>query len=250
MVAPLLLAPARHWFRWLVLGLAVVLLAGCRVDVVVDIRVHDDGGGTVTAAVGLDDDALARVGNLERQLRAEDLAAAGWAVAAPTREGDRTWIRATKEFDDAEAGEAALAELTGSDGPFRDFDVTVDEGVFGKTYEVTGTVDLRDGPAAFGDDELRAALGGDPFGGTLEVIEREEGRSVAEMVEFAVRVHLPGQDEPTVYSPRFTDGEPTAIEASSTSRSALATVAIWSVVAVVAVVGLVALRQGFRRVGR
>ena len=80
--------------------------------------------------------------------------AAGWAVTAPAREGDRTWVRASKSFSTPEEGTAVLAELTGPQGPFRDFVVKVDDGAFGTDYSVHGVVDLTGGPAAFGDQEL------------------------------------------------------------------------------------------------
>jgi hypothetical protein len=227
----------------------LVVGAGCQLDVAVDVRVNEDGSGSVTAGVGLDDDALGRVGNLDRQLRVDDLAAAGWAVTAPIREGDLTWVRATKNFASPDEAGVVLSELTGSAGPFREFAVRVDDGMFGRDYEVAGTVDLREGPAAFGDEELSAALGGDPFGGTLEVIEREEGQPVAEMVDFRVTVQLPGA-EPKVFTPGFADADATAVEASSSTRNAWSTVAIWLVIGLVVVVGIVVLRQGFRRVNR
>jgi len=243
------LAPRRRLLG--VLGLlALALVCGCQLDVAVDVRVNEDGSGSVTVGVGLDDAAVARVGNLDRQLRVDDLAAAGWAVTAPIREGDLTWVRATKGFSTPDEASVVLSELTGSAGPFRDFEVRVDEGMFGTDYEVSGTVDLRDGPSAFGDEELSVALGGDPFGGTLEVIEREEGRPIAEMVRFGVAIDVPGQAEPAVFTPGFADAEPTQIDVSSSSGNPLSTVAIWSVIGIVVVVGVVVLRQGFRRVNR
>ena len=53
------------------------LLAGCQVDLHVDVQVNEDGSGSVTVAAGLDDAALARVGNLDQQLRVDDLEAGG-----------------------------------------------------------------------------------------------------------------------------------------------------------------------------
>lgn len=236
--------------RLVLLLVALCLLAGCQIDLTVDIRLNDDGSGRVTVGAGLDDDALARTGNLERQLRADDLRAAGWDVSGPVREGDLTWVRASKAFTTPDEAGVVLAEVTGDGGPFRDFAVRVDEGMVGRDYAVTGTVDLTQGPQAFGDDELSAALGGDPFGGTLEAIEREEGRPISEMVEFHVSVELPGTDAPTVYTPSFTDAQPTEISATSSQRSSVASFAIWGLVALVGVIALVALRKGFKRINR
>jgi hypothetical protein len=230
--------------------LALVLLTGCQVDLHVDVQVNTDGSGSVTVAAGLDDGALARVGNLQQQLRVDDLEAAGWAVTAPTVEGDRTWVRASKSFSTPEEGTAVLAELTGPQGPFHDFVVKVDDGAFGTDYGVHGVVDLTGGPAAFGDQELTTLLGGDPFGGTLTSIERAEGRSVADMVDFQVSVSLPGAGTPTVYRPSFGDEAATQVAVSSSQRSGAATVAIWALLGLVAIVGVVVLRVGFKRVSR
>jgi hypothetical protein len=231
---------------------AIGLLVGCQVDLTVGIRVDEDGSGTVTVAAGLDDDALARAGNLEGQLRVEDLRAAGWAVTAPAREDEITWVRASKDFSSPGQAAEVLAEVTGPDGAFRDFEVRVDDGTFGSDYSVTGTVDLTDGPIAFGDAELAAVLGGDPFGGTLQAIEREEGRPVAEMVQFGVVVELPDDSSSRTFSftSSFGEEQPTEIAASTSRRNGWATFAIWGLVALVGVIVLVVLRQAFRRINR
>lgn len=230
--------------------LAAALLAGCQLDVVVDVDVEEGGSGSVTVGVGLDDAALARAGDLERQLRVDDLAAAGWSVTPPVDEGDRTWVRATRAFADPEEAAVVLAELTGPEGPFRDFALDVDDGVFGTDYRLRGVVDLTGGPEAFGDEELAAALGGDPFGGTIQDIEQDEGRPIADMVDFQVAVSLPGTSDPEVFRAGFADAEPTEVDASSSTRSPVATAAVWVGVAAVGLVGLVLLRQAFRRTHR
>jgi hypothetical protein len=237
-----------RWLRAFVVLAVVMLLASCQVDLHVDVQVNEDGSGSVTVGAGFDDAALARVGNLDQQLRTGDLEAAGWGVTAPTREGDRTWVRASKTFATPAEGEAVLAEVTGPTGPFRDFALRVDDGTFGTEYAVQGTVDLTGGPQAFGDDELRSLLGGDAYGGTLTSLEQDEGRPATEMVDFQVTVRVPG--ETAVYAPSFADPEPTEISVSSSQRSGLASIAIWGLVALVGVVALVVLRQGFRRVNR
>jgi hypothetical protein len=237
---------ARLCRRLAVLGLLVMVAAGCQMQVAVDIQVADDGSGVVIVGVGLDDDALARVGDLQRQVRVDDLRVAGWEVSDPAKEPDGlTWVRASKPFADPEAAAGVMAELTGPGGAFRDFTVTREEDLLGVTTEVTGTVDLTGGPAVFSDEALANALGGDPFGGTLAAIEQEEGRPVSEMVDFQVTVSVPGAS-PTVVTPSFTDAEPTQIAVSSTTGSWVSKLWIWAVVVAVGLVALIALRRAFR----
>lgn len=226
----------------------VLVVTGCRMQVAVDIAVDEDGGGMVTVGVGLDDDALDRVGDLRRQVRVDDLVSAGWEVSDPQKDLDGlTWIRARKPFRDPAEATAVLGELTGPDGAFRDFTVSRDDGLLGTTYRVKGTVDLTAGPQAFSDAELAAALGGDPFGGTLTAIEQEEGASVGEMVDFRVTVALPSAS-PRSYTASFDDDRPTSVDASSTVSSPAATLLVWLLIAAVGFAVLVALRQAFRRV--
>lgn len=226
----------------------VVLLTGCQVDLQVGVKVHDDGSGSVTVAAGLDAAALARVGHLDQQLRTDDLEASGWVVTAPSREGDRTWIRATKSFDTPDEGSAVLGELTGVDGPFRGFRVDKSDSTFATDYAVDGVVDLTGGPQAFGDDELRALLGGDAYGGTLGAIEQAEGRPIADMVSFQVVVELPGATK--TYTASFADHEPTQVAAHSSQRGALTSLFILVLVGLVGVIALVMLRRGYKRDGR
>ncbi|WP_208027607.1 hypothetical protein [Rhabdothermincola sediminis] len=226
----------------------VVALTGCRMQVAVDIAVDDAGSGTVTVGIGLDDDALARVGDLRRQLRVDDLQHTGWEISEPQEEPDGlTWVRARKAFDDPAGATAVLSELTGPDGAFRGFTVGEEAGVLGTTYRVEGTVDLTAGPEAFSDAELAAALGGDPYGGTLAAIEREEGQRVADMVEFRVNVALPNASTKS-YVASFDDEHPTSIDASSTVNSKAAVLLVWTLVAAAGLVALVALRRAFGRV--
>lgn len=247
--SPAVLAPLRRRIAPLLLLLPLlVLLAACQMQVAVDVTVEEDGSGLVSVGVGLDDDALARAGNLDEQLRVDDLRAAGWYVAPPAREGDVTWVRASKAFSTPEQAASVLGEITGPDGALRDFEVGREEGTFGTTYTVDGIVDLTAGPATFSDAELAAALEGEPFGGLIQAIEAEEGRPISEMVTFRVTTDLPGAAAPQVYEASFADAEPTVVDSSSTQSSAWATAWIWILAVLVGAIVLVVLRQGFRRV--
>lgn len=190
-----MLARRRRPLRLLALLAAVVVVAaGCRVQLVTTVQVDDDGSGTVTQAIGFDDAALARVGDLSQQLQVDDLEQAGWTVDAPVKEGDTTWVRAHRGFDDADEANAVLAQLSGPDGPYKDLYVTRRAGLLSTTTEVTGTLDLSGGVAVFGDQQLTAALGGDPSGGFVGQVEAAEGRPVSEMVDVVLGVDLPHRD--------------------------------------------------------
>ncbi len=174
---------------------AVVVAAACQVRVDTTVTVEPDGSGTVTQAVGFDAAALARVGDLDQQLRVADLEAAGWTVDDPVVEDGMTWVRAHHAFADADEANVVLAQLSGPDGPYEDLAVTRTSSVISTTTELTGTMDLSAGVAMFGDPQLNQTLGGDGSGGLVAKIEAEEGRPVGEMVDVSMTVDLPGADE-------------------------------------------------------
>ena len=78
------------------LGL-VLALAGCRMDVNVGIDVAEDGSGTVSVAVGVDDDLFARVPGAADRVHLDDLSAAGWEVTGPAKESGRQHVGASVE---------------------------------------------------------------------------------------------------------------------------------------------------------
>jgi FMN phosphatase YigB (HAD superfamily) len=226
-----------------------LVLAGCRVAVDVTVDVNEDGSGSVRVGVGLDDAAMARIPDLAEQLQTDDLAAAGWKVDGPEKEGDGlTWVRASKPFADPDQLGAIIEEISGPEGPFRDFTLSRTRSFGETTIELSGTVDLSEGPQAFSDEQLAELLGGDPFGGNLEQIEQEEGKPVPEMVDFTVTADLPGA-EPVSVQPSFADTEPTELTASSTETRWAAR--LWAFAAVLLAVGaIVVLVLGMRRSAR
>jgi hypothetical protein len=227
------------------LAAAVVVAAGCQVQLVTTVQVDPDGSGSVTQAIGFDDAALARVGNVDEQLHVGDLEQAGWTVDEPVKEGDTTWVRAHRAFDDADEANAVLAQLSGPEGPYRDLYVTRRAGLLSTTTEVTGTLDLSGGVAIFGDQQLTDALGGDPSGGLVARVEAEEGRPVSDMVDVVLTVDLPDAEESIQGRPG--DG-PQTLEVSSTD-SHLLSVAFKALIVVLVVLtgAVIALRARVRR---
>jgi hypothetical protein len=182
-----------RWIRRVVVLLALVALAGCRVDSSVEVDVADNGSGTVTVKVSLDDAALARVGDLAGQLRTQDVTAAGWTVSGPSKLGDgRTWITASKPFASPEQLTSVLVEVAGPDGVLRDVTLVRSSGFARRSWDLTATIDLSKGANAFSDGEVAALLGGLPLGRDQARLDADAGGPVAAATSFAFVVGLPG----------------------------------------------------------
>jgi hypothetical protein len=175
-------------------GLAL-LLAGCKVETTVDVDVDADGTGRVRAEVALDRDAARQVPDLAKQLRVDDLRAAGWQVDDPRKAaGGGVAVAAVKRFRTPAEAAQAIEELSGPTGPFRDFELQRDRSFLKTKTALTGTVDLRGGVEGFGDDTLRERLGGSALGVDPAELEQRLGTPLAEVFLFDVAVHLPGHD--------------------------------------------------------
>jgi len=190
--------------------LLVLLASGCQVQIHTTVTMLENGHGTVTQAVGFDDAALRRVGNLDEQLRVDDLTQAGWTVDPAVTEGDTTWVRAHHGFSSPQEATALVGQLSGPDGPYRDVVVERSEGLLSATYSVAGVIDPTAGFRMFGDPELVSVMGGDGSGGLLDRIAKEEGRPAADMVSIAFTSELPGISRTTEVV--FSDPNPSAFE--------------------------------------
>lgn len=234
-------------FRLVLVALLVLLLGtGCEIDVGVGLDVAEDGSGQVEVAVTLDADAASRVADLAGQLRVDDLVAAGWTVEGPRSEpGGGVVITASKPFARLDDAEGVLEEISGLDGPFRDFNLRREPSFLTTTYRFDGVVDLRDGIEGFSDEGLRQRLEGSGFGlGTAE-IEELTGAPVGETFNFEVRARLPGTSDADaeVWTPVV--GERTALTASSQLVHGLRLASL--LVGAVAALGLVAVLAARRR---
>jgi hypothetical protein len=175
----------------------VALLAwsatACHVTLAAGVDVARDGSGRVTAGIGLDADALKELGDPVAALRVDDLRQAGWQVEPPRREDDGlTWVRAFKPFADPEQAATIMAELSGPDGPFRDFRIVRTKSLTRSKTTFTGTLDLSRGLAGLSDPELAATLGDVDLGLDLEGLRRRFGDQLARTVTVQVTAGLPG----------------------------------------------------------
>lgn len=254
---------AHRLVRWALLVVAVLGTGtGCRVDTRLDVAVATDGSGTVTVTVELDEDAAARVPELDEQLEVDDLVAAGWEVVGPTEgPGGGATIVASKPFAGAERAAGVLAEVSGADGPFRDLQVERAPTLVNDEWDLTGVVDLTAGLAAFSDPALRASLDGTDVGLTEAQLVDAIGGPIAEAFTFAVAVELPGtvtantgevsagvdgRGGEAVWRPML--GDELAIEATgaSVNTASVAWLAVAGV-AVLVLVGVLADRERRRR---
>lgn len=224
----------------------VLVAVGCRVQIETKVDVELNGKGTITQGIGFDDAALKRVGDPVRALRADDLKQAGWEVEPVSKEGELTWIRVRHSFASPEEGTALLAQLSGPDGPYRNMLIQRTDGFLSTSVKVTGEVDTTAGLDMFGDQQLASALGGDPSGGLLAKIEKEENAAPESMIALDLVVN-PGATSKT-YSASFSDAEVQKVKVSSSKDKFLQILeTLFVLVLVAATAAVIGLRIRKRR---
>jgi hypothetical protein len=184
--------------RLLVVVVACLLLAGCKVDTSLTINVHDDGSGSVRVRVALDADAVQNAqaggGMLEDRVRLGDLQAAGWTVTPWRRAPDRSaTVSLRKNF--ANAGDLAgvIAELSGKDGPLRRVTLERNRGFLSTEYKVTGAADLSKLTAGIADDpEVVAQLTGQRV--DVAQIDQRLAQQINDAFRLRIRFVFPGGD--------------------------------------------------------
>jgi hypothetical protein len=247
--------------------LAVVLgTSACRVQTDIGVTVKENGSGTVSVAVGFDDDALRRTPSLLQSLRTDDLKAVGWTVVGPLKAADKlTHVEVSKNFANPDEAAKIFTELSGNNGPFRDFAITRTRSFAHTKFTFTGTVDFTGGLESFSDSELAAQLDGKPLGDDLQAIEQRIGEPLDDVFQFRISVHLPGEvrsNAPVqlagnaVWQPRLSQAGPMQLRASSTSTrwqtlvpTVIAIAAAIALVVVLALRGVSALRRRTRSAG-
>lgn len=238
---------------------AVVLLAGCRVDVVVDLTMKDDGTGQVAVTATADADVVEQAPGLAEDLRFDDAIAAGWTVEGPSPAADGG-LTATLRHSFTSAEEAA-ALLRSVGAPFADVGLSRTTADDATETRVTGSLTLPSGFDSFADAELLQAVGGTPFADDLAAA----GATPASSMSVVLRATLPGDVEDTTAEQadralRWTaplDGsaldiatrtvqQPRSTWASVLAVVALAGLVVWTLLAVAVIIAVVRIR-GRRR---
>lgn len=113
---------------WRLAILIALITASCRIEANLDLVIDDDGSGTYTAEVGLDEElqqALAAFGDPDEILSTLDFGVPN-ATTSERVEGDMTYSVVSATFDDASELTEMIQE--GVDGnPFDRFEITVDD---------------------------------------------------------------------------------------------------------------------------
>jgi hypothetical protein len=175
------------------LVVALLLVSGCRLDVVASTELAQDGTGTLTLAFRMDDELLTELDALGIDPTIEVTALAseleGWQLERTVDEQAAITIELTREFQDpAEVGEVlrALASGLASDDPALLLDLDLDVADDGSA-RVDGVVAFRP-PATVG-----AQLDGEMLGPS-----RDELATMTEQVVVPrLEVTLPGPTERT-----------------------------------------------------
>lgn len=183
-------------FRFLVLiGLALFLLSGCKVDIRIDISAEDTGAGTIQITLDADNVLVTMVPGLASDVRYDDLIASGWTVEGPIQVNNGG-LRIILKYAFASPAEAtrALSQINGPNGPL--IDAELKRTVNGRQVATTldATAQVIGGLEAFSDAALTAAIGETPWLGTARKLEIE---NPAQALSITVVVRLPGDIKKT-----------------------------------------------------
>jgi hypothetical protein len=204
--------------RPFLLVILVLLAAGCRLDVGVDVAMQLDGSGTVTVTAAADAELVAAAPSAFADIRLDDVEQAGWTTLGPTKGADGSLtLTLTKPFTTPAEANSILAELNGPDGPLRDLTVALDQSFATVSSSLTGSVGLTGGLGAFSDAALAQALGSAPLANLVAA-------PVDQVVGLTVTARFPGQVTDTngkqaadgasvTWRPSLADGATTAIDA-------------------------------------
>lgn len=180
------------------LGIALVLLTGCKVDIRIDVSAEDTGSGAIQVTVDADNVVVAMVPGLATDVRYDDLVASGWTVEGPIQVNNGG-LRIILKYDFESPAEAtrALNQINGPNGPL--INAELKRTVNGRQVATTldATAQIIGGLEAFSDAALTAAIGETPWLGTARKLEVE---NPAQALTVTLVARLPGEIKKTTGS--------------------------------------------------
>ena len=175
---------------------ASFLLAACRVDTAVVLRVNSNGSGRVLLQVHLDKAAVTAAEvdgrTLETALRLGDLSAAGWHISKWRRADSGASLIAWHYFEKPLDIKAILNEITGADSSFfRKFAVVHKSGALVDKYSAEIEIDPRSLKLELTSDagisDALRNVGVDP-----EIVETSLNERAGRDLHFSLKANLPG----------------------------------------------------------
>jgi len=186
-------------FRFLgLLGAALLLLTGCKVDIRIDVDADDNGAGTIQVTVDADNVLVTTVPGLASNVRYEDLVSSGWTVEGPIQVNNGGLRIILKyAFESPAEATRALNQINGPNGPL--INAELKRTVNGRQVATTldATAQLTGGLEAFSDAALTAAIGETPWLGTARKLEIQ---NPSEALTITLVVRLPGDIKKTTGS--------------------------------------------------
>ena len=266
----------RQVSRWLLVATALMALAGCRADILVDIDMAHDGAGRVTVAVTFNEEVMRTAPDLGELLVLDDLV--GWEITRQREQtllGERLKVVAVKRFANQSELAEVLAEIDrppdGSAGLFRSVTVTAERDGAHVRYLLQVGIGLNRPVSELVNPATADALEGELFGMPIAEIEARAGAPLDELVTLVVQATVPqgagrlpaegfmtlneGGMRELLVSGELFDAEVAAADEEAerlsqrASRGARIAIAWWILIGVVAVVVVVIALRGRRRRG-
>jgi hypothetical protein len=172
-------------------GIALVLLAACKVDLSTTVTVAENGSGSIVVVARADAAAVAAAPELATSLNLDDLRAAGWEVdvVSPAADGGLT-VTVSRAFANTDEATTFLSQLSGESGPLRNLSLKRTGSTNDARYSLGGQAGLPQGLAGFADSEALAVLGTAPFAASLAT----QGVSLDEALIMNFTVTMPGAE--------------------------------------------------------
>lgn len=179
-------------------GAALLVLSGCRVDIRIDVEADDTGAGLIQVTLDADNVVVTRVPGLAGDVRYDDLAASGWTVEGPFQVNNGG-LRIVLKYPFESPAEAtrALQQINGPNGPL--IDPELKRTVNGRQVATTldATAQVIGGLEAFSDAALTAAIGETPWLGTARKLEIQNPSAA---LTITLVTKLPGEIKKTTGS--------------------------------------------------